>query len=56
MSEPGVLQHTHILQKEPGQDLYTVSVTINNSDKEVDVNKVNELTTRLISLIQRGEL
>jgi len=55
-SEPGVLQYTHLLQKEPGQDIYAVSVTINNPAKEVDFNKVNELTTRLISLIQKGVL
>ncbi len=55
-SEPGVLQYTHLLQKGPEKDLYAVSVTVNNPVEGVDANKVNELTTRLLSLIQKGEI
>lgn len=51
-SEPGVLQYTHLLQKEAGTDIYTVSVTANNPDQKIDSNKITELTSRLISLIK----
>ncbi|MGM0445710.1 MAG: serine hydrolase [Bacillota bacterium] len=49
-SETGVIQFTHIIQKSPDSDIYTVSVTVNNQNG-VDNNKVQELVTRLISVI-----
>ena len=50
-SEPGVLQYTHILQKEVDAPIYAVSVTVNNKNG-VDENQVTELTSRLISLLK----
>lgn len=55
-SEPGVLQYTHLLQKDEGGDFYAISVTVNNPEKEVDQFKVNELSSRLIGLIKEGKL
>jgi len=55
-SEPGVLQYTHILQKEEGEDIYTVSLTVNNPNQELDTNKITELTSRIISLIKNGKI
>lgn len=55
-SEPGVLQYTHLLQKEAGGDFYAVSATINNPDKEVDQLKFTELCSRLITLIRDGKI
>ena len=49
-SEEGVLQLTHLLQKTSDSDYYTVSVTVNNQNG-VDNNKVQELVSRLISVI-----
>lgn len=55
-SEPGVLQYTHILQREAGGDIYTVSITVNNPKQELDTDKITELTRRLISLIKQGKI
>ena len=55
-SEPGVLQYTHILQKDKDDNIYTVSVTINNPDKKVNKSKFNELTNRLILLVKKGNI
>jgi len=49
-SEVGVLQFTHLLQKSSSSDVYTVSLTVNNQNG-VDGNKVQELVSRLISVI-----
>ena len=50
-SEPGVLQFTKLLQKRKGSDIYAVSVTINNSEQEVEQQKAAQLTSRLISAV-----
>ena len=50
-SEPGVLQFTHLLQKRKESDIYAVSVTINNSEQEVEQQKAAQLTSRLISAV-----
>ena len=55
-SEPGVLQYTHLLQKEAEGDYYAVSVTVNNPAREVDQFRINELCTRLISLVRDGKI
>ncbi|WP_425449069.1 serine hydrolase [Dethiothermospora halolimnae] len=55
-SEPGVLQFTHILQKTKDSDVYTVSVTINNKKNIINNNKISELTTRLINLIEKNKI
>ncbi len=55
-SEPGVLQFTHLLQKDEGEPVYAIAITVNNSDDLVDTNQVILLTKRLISLIEQGEL
>ncbi|WP_026895969.1 serine hydrolase [Clostridiisalibacter paucivorans] len=55
-SEPGVLQYTHLLQKEENSDIYTVSITVNNTKNDVDANKITDLTIRLISLIKDGKV
>ncbi|MGF7058138.1 serine hydrolase [Brassicibacter mesophilus] len=55
-SEPGVLQYTHLLQKEEKGDIYTISLTVNNTDNDVDASKIVDLTIRLISLINDGKL
>jgi beta-lactamase class A len=49
-SEVGVIQFTHILQKNPNSDIYTVSVTANNQNG-VNNNQVQELVVRLISVL-----
>lgn len=49
-SEIGVLQLTHLLQKNANSDIYTVSVTVNNQNG-VDSNKIQELVSRLISVV-----
>jgi len=50
-SEPGVLQFTHLLQKREESDIYAISVTINNSEQEVEQQKAAQLTSRLISAV-----
>ncbi|WP_066501517.1 serine hydrolase [Abyssisolibacter fermentans] len=55
-SEPGVLNYTQLLQKNQEGDIYTISVTVNNTENNVDVNQVTRLTQRLISLIENGKL
>ena len=50
-SEPGVLQFTHLLQKTKNADIYAISLTINNSEQAVDVQKAAQLTSRLISAV-----
>lgn len=55
-SEPGVLQYTHILQKAEEGDIYTVSLTVNNPNQELDNSKITELTSRIISLIKHGKI
>ncbi|MGM0603412.1 MAG: serine hydrolase [Bacillota bacterium] len=47
-SEPGVLSFTHILQKTSENDIYAVSVTINNTDRTINKEKVAQLVSRLI--------
>lgn len=51
-SEPGVLQFTHLLKKEKESDTYVVSITINNSEKSIDQNRITVLASRLISVIK----
>lgn len=51
-SEAGVLQYTHLLQKRQDGPIYVVSVT-SNSEKGIETNKVTELTSRLISLLNK---
>jgi len=50
-SEPGVLQFTQLLQKTEGSDIYAVSVTINNSEQEVEQQQAVQLTSRLIAAV-----
>ena len=52
-SEAGVLQYTHVLQKEKGADIYTLSVTVNNSKQKLNTDEITNLTSRLISLIKK---
>jgi len=51
-SEAGVLQYTHLLQKTQNGPVIVVSVTA-NSEKGLDTNKITELTSRLISLLNK---
>ena len=51
-SEAGVLQYTHLLQKNQDSAIFVVSVTA-NSEKGLDTNKITELTSRLISILER---
>lgn len=51
-SEAGVLQYTHLLQKRQDGPIYVVSVT-SNSEKGIETNKIKELTSRLISLLNK---
>lgn len=51
-SEAGVLQYTHLLQKKQDGPIFVVSVT-SNSDKGLDTNKITELTSRLISILNK---
>lgn len=55
-SEPGVLNYTHVLRKTVSSPVYAVSATINNTEKEVNLQAFTELVTRLIGLIERGSL
>jgi hypothetical protein len=55
-SEPGVLQYTHLLQKNENSNIYTISVTVNNEKSNLSEDKITELTTRLISLVEKREL
>lgn len=55
-SEPGVLQYTHLLKKNDNSDIYAISVTVNNENETLNEQKINELTVRLISLIENGKL
>jgi hypothetical protein len=54
-SEPGVLNYTHVLQKNVKSPIYAISATINNSEKNVDPS-FTELVSRLIGLIERDGL
>jgi len=51
-SEAGVVQYTHLLQKTQNGPVIVVSVTA-NSEKGLDTNKITELTSRLISLLNK---
>lgn len=55
-SEPGVLQYTQVLQKTAADPIYTISITINRTDDVVDSVTFTELTVRLISLLEKGQL
>lgn len=55
-SEPGVLQFTHLVQKNTDDDVYAVAVTVNDPQENVKEDNVQDLTTRLLSLIGKGEL
>ncbi|KNF09017.1 beta-lactamase class A [Gottschalkia purinilytica] len=55
-SEPGVLNFTHLLQKNKDSNIYAISVTVNNTEKNLDTSKVVDLTKRLISLIEKESL
>ena len=55
-SEAGVLQYTHVLQKEKGADIYTLSVTVNNSKQKLNTDEITNLTSRLISLIKKENI
>lgn len=55
-SEPGVLQYTHILQKDKGGDIYTISITANNKDVLIQEAALNELTMKLILMIKDGKI
>jgi len=50
-SEAGVLQYTHLLQKTKEGPVFVVSVTANN-ENGLNTNKITELTSRLISLLE----
>lgn len=51
-SEAGVLQYTHLLQKNQGIAVFVVSITA-NSEEGLNTNKMTELTSRLISVLGR---
>jgi len=52
-SESGVLNFTNILQKTVESDIYAVSVTVNNKNRNINNEKVSQLVSRLIdSVIQ----
>ncbi len=55
-SEPGVLNHTYLLQKDDQSPWLSISVTINNPKKEIDEDQFNELIIRLIDLADAGKL
>lgn len=52
-SEPGVLNYTHLLQKNFNSPVYSVSITINNLKESVDTKKFNDITARLIDIIDK---
>jgi len=51
-SEPGVLNHTYILQKESDPSWYSVSFTLNDPKSPIDDDKFNDLMSRLLHLIK----
>ncbi len=53
--EPGVLNYTWVLQKEPDSSFYTLSVSLNNAAKAVDETGFNMATTRLLKLVSELE-
>jgi beta-lactamase class A len=55
-SEPGVLNYTHVIQKDGSRPVYAVSATINDPRKEVDTQGFTAVVSRLIGLIERGGL
>jgi len=54
--EPGVLQYTFILEKNKGDNIYTISATVNNKNNAVDNNKINELMMNIISQIKENKI
>ncbi|MCK9224163.1 MAG: class A beta-lactamase-related serine hydrolase [Candidatus Muirbacterium halophilum] len=48
-SEPGVLNLTYVLKK--GNDIYTLSITANNSEKSFDFNKVFKKVSELLNIL-----
>ena len=55
-SEPGVLNFTHVLKKNDESPWYTISMTINNDQEEVNQKAFGKLATRLIHLIEAGKV
>ncbi len=55
-SEPGVLNYTHLLQKQANAPFFSVSVTLNNREKEVQTQLFTELVTRLMALLELGKI
>jgi len=51
-SEPGVLNYTWVLQKNPDSPVYTVSCTANNSSKPIDNDVFNVAVTRILNLLK----
>lgn len=52
-SVPGVLNYTHVLQKEFNSPVYSVSITINNIKEPINKNKFNDIASRIISIIEK---
>lgn len=52
-SEPGVLNHTYLLQKTDVSPLISISATVNDTEKFVDDDKFNELISRLITELRK---
>ncbi len=55
-SEPGVLNLTQVLRKTATGPVYTVSATVNDPTKDVDLQGVSAVVSRLIGLIAKGSL
>lgn len=53
-SEPGVLNYTILLQKNPGSATYCLSASINDPAREVPTKEFTGLCVRLIDLIASG--
>ncbi len=53
-SEPGVLNYTILLQKQPGSATYCLSLTANDVAKSIDKATMNGVAGRVIGLIASG--
>ena len=53
-SEPGVLNMTYVLKK--GQNIYTISITGNNSHSNIDTMKFSRNVSRILNILYNEEI